>query len=50
MCTAEAAHNFLAKNIMPTDFQSFIRFNQSLTNAFVKLMMLWTTRPCITTP
>ena len=36
MCTAEAAHNFLAKNIMPTDFESFIRFMESLTNVHSK--------------
>ena len=40
-CTAKAPHIFLAKNISTLDFRRTRRLNESLTNDFVKLMMLW---------
>ena len=36
---------FSAKNISTLDFRHTRRLNESLTNDFVKLTMLWTTGP-----
>ena len=42
---AKAPHIFSAKNISTPDFRRTRRLNESLTNDFVKLTMLWTTGP-----
>ena len=44
-CNAKPPHIFSAKNISTLDFRRTRRLNESLTNDFVKLMMLWTTGP-----
>ena len=44
-CSAKAPHIFSAKNISTLDFRRTRRLNESLTNDFVKLTMLWTTGP-----
>ena len=44
-CSAKAPHIFSAKNISTLDFRPTRRLNESLTNDFVKLTMLWTTGP-----
>ena len=45
-CNAKAPHIFSAKNISTLDFRRTRRLNESLTNDFVKLTMLWTSGPC----
>ena len=41
----QTPHIFSAKNISTLDFRRTRRLNESLTNDFVKLTMLWTTGP-----
>ena len=43
--SAKAPHIFSAKNISTLDFRRTRKLNESLTNDFVKLTMLWTTGP-----
>ena len=47
MWGAKAPHIFSAKNISTLDFRRTRRLNESLTNDFIKLPMLWTTGPRI---
>ena len=44
-CIAKVPQDFSTKNITAIDYVNAIRFNEPVTNNFVKLTMLQTTRP-----
>ena len=48
-CSAKATHIFSAKNIRILYIESAKTVNEMTLNELVKLTMLWTTGPCMTT-